>query len=241
MESDYNELNNEQIEESIKRMKTYESLEKIQRLLPHTKPEYALLHYFNELKKNNIDHDSNLLLVVEHSSKKKLEKIQEKISIIINQFPKIKIGLMDYQLVNKKELQYTVPQSFTTVNPFTEQTINNLLDRKYDKTNISTVLLDDLYSKIYSIHFDNHPEGGKNVVILFSNSYLTIGERLNAFKSGNAKFIDRLFVFITQKFTAENQKQFGQVTSEFKRIDHLVWDKYNLNANLTNELLYNEL
>ena len=241
MESDYNELQNEQIEETIKRMKTYESIHKIHSNEPNSQPEYSLFHYFNELKKNSIDHDSNLLIVIEHSSYKKLQIIQQKVKTLLNQFPRVKVGLMDYQLVHHKELQYSNPQSFQTQNPLNEKTVNNLLDRKYDKRNVSTIVLDDLFSKIYAVHFDNHPEGGKNVVLVFSNSYLTIGERLNAFKCGNAKFIDKMFVFITQKFDCENQKQFGNATSEFKMIDHLVWDKYNLNENLTNELLYNEL
>ena len=53
------------------------------------------------------------------------------------------------------ELQYSNPQSFQTQNPLNEKIVNNLLDRKYDKRNVSTIVLDDLFSKIYAVHFDN--------------------------------------------------------------------------------------
>ena len=71
MQSDYNEISNDQLEESLIRLSTYEKMLEIQTAMEkNQKPEYLLLSYMNTLENNKIDDDTDILIVIEHNTEK---------------------------------------------------------------------------------------------------------------------------------------------------------------------------
>ncbi|BFU18214.1 MHCK/EF2 kinase domain family protein [Entamoeba histolytica HM-1:IMSS-B] len=241
MESDFNDISKEQFEESIVRMKTYESIATIYSgKKKQQSPEYQIISYLNSIENEGKDKISDITFIVERNSQKNINIINEKIMTLIKRYSTMRFGFIQYYIDEFNRLCCSHPQFIEYEKFNIEEYTKCFIDENYNKENILQIPFNDIITKVINVDW-RIKKDGKKVIILFDKSPININKQTKEIMEQDNFIIDQFFVFITQKYDNKYQQQFNEETIHCKKIQHICWNKFNLNECLINKLWFNKL
>ncbi|ELP93101.1 elongation factor 2 kinase, putative [Entamoeba invadens IP1] len=232
MESDFNEITDEQLKESVERMKTYEELLKAATSRQKYKqlPEYSILEELLTIEAAEKIEDVELVFVVESNKEKRVNEIIAKMNSLQRRFPLIRLGLLHFY-TDKGTLCYSQCKFFAPTSSISEL-VN--LSWSYTDYKAVTVNFDDLITNISYIDWQRKL---KNVFVILNQGIVT----KNPIKP-QLEFFNHVFVTSTALYNGSEQQSLDQLVLLSKKCSHIFYSRVNLfSPFITNGIWFNQL